>query len=148
MEKKVDVKKKVFNKPQYIKTIDTEFNELGVNNIIEDIESTVTVNDFFQFYDQLFYDIPATGENNSHEYLIKTSAEYINFDQVSDIVKALQEEITSLREQNLGLELQIVKLQTGEDISITSSLDVQVASIDNTDVLNSIGAGGLNGLTY
>lgn len=147
MEKKVDVKKKVFNKPQYIKTIDTEFNELGVNNIIEDIESTVTVNDFFQFYDQLFYDIPATGENNSHEYLIKTSAEYINFDQVSDIVKALQEEITSLREQNLGLELQIVKLQTGEDISITSSLDVQVASIDNTDVLNSIGAGGLNGLT-
>lgn len=148
MEKKVDVKKKVFNKPQYIKTIDTEFNELGINNIIEDIESTVTVNDFFQFYDQLFYDIPATGENNSHEYLIKTSAEYINFDQVSDIVKALQEEITSLREQNLGLELQIVKLQTGEDISITSSLDVQVASIDNTDVLNSIGAGGLNGLTY
>lgn len=148
MEKKVDVKKKVFNKPQYIKTIDTEFNELGINNIIEDIESTVTVNDFFQFYDQLFYDIPATGENNSHEYLIKTSAEYINFDQVSDIVKALQEEITSLREQNLGLELQIVKLQTGEDISITSSSDIQVASIDNTDVLNSIGAGGLNGLTY
>ena len=112
MEKKVDTNKIVFSKPQYIKTISTEFNELGVNNIIEDIESTVTVNDFFQFYDQLFYDIPATGEVNSHEYLIKTSAEYINFDQVSDIVKALQEEITSLREQNLDLELQIVKLQT------------------------------------
>lgn len=147
MEKKVDTNKIVFSKPQYIKTISTEFNELGVNNIIEDIESTVTVNDFFQFYDQLFYDIPATGEVNSHEYLIKTSAEYINFDQVSDIVKALQEEITSLREQNLDLELQIVKLQTGEDISITPSLDVQVASVDNTDILNSIGAGGLNGLT-
>ena len=146
MEKKVDVKKKVFNKPQYIKTINTKFNELGVTDIIEDIESTVTVTNFFQYYDELFFEIPSTGPKNSHEYLVKTSGEYINYDQDSDIVKALQEEITSLREENLQLQIDIVKAQTGENISITSSLDAQVISTDNTDVLNSIGAGGLNGL--
>ena len=146
MEKKVDVKKKVFNKPQYIKTINTKFNELGVTDIIEDIESTVTVTNFFQYYDELFFEISSTGPKNSHEYLVKTSGEYINYDQDSDIVKALQEEITSLREENLQLQIDIVKAQTGENISITSSLDAQVISTDNTDVLNSIGAGGLNGL--
>ncbi len=50
---KVDVKKTVFSKPQYIKTINTTFSELGVTNLSEDIESTVTVEKFFEFYDEL-----------------------------------------------------------------------------------------------
>lgn len=148
MENKVDVKKTVFNKPQYIKTIDTTFNELGVTNMVEDIESTVDVTKFFEYYDELFYEIPATGETNSHEYLVKTSGEYINYDQDSDIIQALQEEISALRQENLNLEIRAVKAETGEDISINPSLDVNIANSKETqtDVLNLIGANGLNGL--
>ena len=148
MENKVDVKKTVFNKPQYIKTIDTTFSELGVTNIVEDIESTVDVTKFFEYYDELFYEIPATGETNSHEFLVKTSGEYINYDQDSDIIQALQEEISALRQENLNLEIRAVKAETGEDIPIDPSLDVNIANSEETqtDVLNLIGANGLNGL--
>lgn len=148
MENQVDVKKTVFNKPQYIKTIDTTFSELGVTNIVEDIESTVDVTKFFEYYDELFYEIPATGETNSHEFLVKTSGEYINYDQDSDIIQALQEEISALRQENLNLEIRAVKAETGEDISIDPSLDVNIANSEETqtDVLSLIGANGLNGL--
>jgi hypothetical protein len=148
MANKVDVKKTVFNKPQYIKTIDTTFNELGVTNIVNDIESTVTVENFFEYYDELFYEIPATGENNSHEFLVKTSGEYINYDQDSEIVQALQDEITSLRQENLELQIRAVKAETGEDIPLTASLDINISNSTEspTDVLNQIGANGLNGI--
>lgn len=148
MENKVDVKKTVFNKPQYIKTIDTTFSELGVTNMVEDIESTVDVTKFFEYYDELFYEIPATGETNSHEFLVKTSGEYINYNQDSDIIQALQEEISALRQENLNLEIRAVKAETGEDISIDPSLDVNIANSEETqtDVLSLIGANGLNGL--
>lgn len=146
MENKVDVKKTVFNKAQYQKTIDTGFNELGVTNITEDIESTLTVEKFFENYNEIFYEIPATGETNSHEYLVKTSGEYIDFDENSEIIQALQEEINALREQNLELEMEKVKLLTGEDISLTTNIDDQTKSDSTTDVLNTIGAGGLSGI--
>ena len=148
MAKKIDVKKQVFNKAQYIKTIDTTFNELGVTNIIEDIESTVTVEQFFELYDELFYDIEPNGVNNSHEFLVKTSGEYINFDQESDIIKALQEEISSLRQENLDLQLQLVKAQTGEDIAITSSLDIEVNNSSETqkELFNDLGLNNITGI--
>ena len=148
MANKVDVKKTVFNKPQYIKTIDTTFNELGVTNIVNDIESTVTVEKFFEYYDELFYEIPSTGENNSHEFLVKTSGEYINYDQDSEIVQALQDEITSLRQENLELQIRAVKAETGENIPLTASLDVDISNSTESpsDVLNQIGANGLNGI--
>jgi hypothetical protein len=146
MENKVDVKKTVFNKAQYQKTIDTGFNELGVTNITEDIESTLTVEKFFENYNEIFYEIPATGETNSHEYLVKTSGEYIDFDENSEIIQALQEEINALREQNLELEMEKVKILTGENISLTTNVDDQTKSESTTDVLNTIGAGGLSGI--
>jgi hypothetical protein len=146
MENKVDVKKTVFNKAQYQKTIDTGFNELGITNITEDIKSTLTVEKFFENYNEIFYEIPATGETNSHEYLVKTSGEYINFDENSEIIQALQEEINALREQNLELEMEKVKLLTGENISLTTNIDDQTKSESTTDVLNTIGAGGLSGI--
>lgn len=146
--KKVDVKKEAFNKVQYVKTIDTVFNELGVNSLVDDIESTITIEKFFEYYDELFYEIPTLGSNNSHEFLVKTSGEYINYDQESDIVKALQEEISSLRQENLELQIRSVKAETGEDIPLDPSLDVDIANSQETqnEVLNYIGANGLNEL--
>lgn len=122
MEQKVDTKKKVFSKAQYPKTINTQFSELGVTSITTAITETPTVEEFFNLYDELFYDIPALGATNSHEYLVRTSGEYINFDEQSEIIQALQEEITGLREENLQLQIAAVETATGQSINFTGSL--------------------------
>jgi hypothetical protein len=122
MEQKVDTKKKVFSKAQYPKTINTQFSELGVTSITTAIAETPTVEEFFNLYDELFYDIPALGATNSHEYLVKTSGEYINFDEQSEIIQALQEEITGLREENLQLQIAATEAATGQSINFTGSL--------------------------
>lgn len=122
MEQKVDTKKKVFNKAQYPKTINTQFSELGITPITNAIAETPTVEEFFQLYDELFYDIPALGATNSHEYLARTSGEYINFDEQNEIIQALQEEITGLREENLQLQIQATEAATGQSINFTGSL--------------------------
>jgi len=122
MEQKVDTKKKVFNKAQYPKTINTQFSQLGVTSITQAIAETPTVEEFFNLYDELFYDIPALGATNSHEYLVKTSGEYIDFDQQNEIIEALQQEITSLREENLKLQISATETATGQSINFTGSL--------------------------
>jgi len=122
MEVKVDTKKTVFNKTQYPITIDTQFSQLGITSIKDAVAQTPTVEEFFQLYDELFYDIPALGETNSHEYLVKTSGEYINFDEQSEIIEALQEEITSLREENLQLQINATEAITGQSFNLTGSL--------------------------
>ena len=62
----------------------------------------------FQDYQQLFFQIPKEGATNSHEYLIKTSSEYINFTPTDDSIQALIDEINLLQQQNLELNQQIV----------------------------------------
>jgi hypothetical protein len=117
-EKKVDLNKRVFSKSQYSKTINTQFNELGVTTLQEDLASQINVIQFFEIYNNLFYDIPSNGETNSHEFLVKTSGEYINYDQIQEEIEALREEITGLREENLELQVEITKFQTGEEIDV------------------------------
>jgi len=122
MEQKVDTKKQVFNKAQYPKTINTQFSQLGVTSIADAIAQTPTTEEFFQLYNELFYDIPALGETNSHQYLVRTSGEYINFDEESDIIQALQEEITALREELLDTQINLAEATTGQSINFTGSV--------------------------
>lgn len=119
MEQKVDTRKNVFNKDQYSKTIDTSFREFGVTTISDDIQSQPTINQFFELYNQLFYDIPPTGETNSHEFLVQQSGEYINFEANSEEIQALQDEIANLREELLNAQIQIAQAASG--IQITGS---------------------------
>jgi hypothetical protein len=113
MSESVNFQKQVFNKEQYSKVIDTSFKELGVQTIQEQIVLQPSVNEFFNLYNELFYDIPELGETNSHEYLIKTSSEYINFNANQEEIAALQAEIAQLRIDLLDAQKQIVVLQTG-----------------------------------
>lgn len=131
-ERKIDLKKKVFSKSQYVKTINTQFNELGVTTLQEDLESQIDVNQFFQIYNDLFYDIPSNGEINSHEYLVKTSGEYINYDQTQIEIEALRQEITGLREENLELQVEITRFQTGEEIDVGALIREAEAQVDGT----------------
>jgi len=102
--------KTVFNKEAYLNTVDTSFAQ--VSTPPPPLEDTITVSEFFDLYDAIFYDIPTNGATNSHEYLVKTSGEYINFEQTDEDIQALLDEITALRQENLELVQQITNLQT------------------------------------
>jgi hypothetical protein len=117
MSENVNLNKQVYDKNQYTKIIDTSFKELGVQTIQQRIEEQATVNDFFEMYNNLFYDIPETGEINSHEYLIKKSSEYIGFEANQEEILALQAEIAQLRIELLDSQKQIIELQTGTTLA-------------------------------
>jgi hypothetical protein len=103
----VELNKRVFSKNQYQKVIDTSFTQLVPLNQIDTVPtSSVSVDQFFEYYNQLFFDIPKFGEVNSHEYLIKTSQEYVGTTFQSDEIQALIDEVTFLRQQNLELQQQ------------------------------------------
>lgn len=130
-EKRIDLKKDVFSKAQYTKTIDTSFSELGVTTITEDLQNQPSIEQFFQLYNDLFYDIPPNGPTNSHEYLVQTSGDYINFNQESIEIEALRAEISQLRADNLNLQMENVKLQVSgsaspEDIKRLNELQTQL----------------------
>ena len=115
MAEKLDLNKKSFNKYQYEKVINTKFSQLAIS--VSEVSSTpiisspTVINDFFLKYNQLFFDIPKTGATNSHEYLIKTSTEYIDYKVVNDEILALIEEINSLQRQNLELNQKLIDIQ-------------------------------------
>ena len=132
-EEKINLVKDVYNKRDYLKTIDTSFRELGVTTVAQDLEQETTVEDFFRLYNELFYDIPprssnngsgangggaggggtAGGGNNSHEYLVKQSGEYINFERDLEEIEALRREIAELREELLATQLENIELSAG-----------------------------------
>ena len=116
MSEIVNLNKKVYNKNTYEKVIDTSFKQLGVKTIQQQIAAQPPANDFFSLYNDLFYDIPELGEVNSHEYLIKKSSEYINFEPNNEEIIALQAEIAQLRIDLLESQKQVIALQTGTTI--------------------------------
>ena len=101
--------KTVYPKSIYENVIDTSFTQ---NQPSIPLEDTVTTDQFFELYNSLFYDIPAEGDTNSHAYLVQRSGEYINADGTSEVVQVLLDEITSLQQEILVLNEQIIQLQT------------------------------------
>tara|TARA_R110001632_G_scaffold6390_3_gene26237 strand:+ start:440 stop:967 length:528 start_codon:yes stop_codon:yes gene_type:complete len=143
---KVDLIRKIYSKTEYPKIIDTKFSQLGVVSLNEQIDNTVTVNQFFEYYNELFYDIPSLGEVNSHEYLIKTSGDYINFDQDSDEIEALRKEITQLRRDLLQAQIGKAEALSGEkiDIDVNSIDDASIAGDDFANITQAISSPSTN----
>ena len=110
----IKLNKQVFNKRDYVKTIDTSFKELGIQSSQEQINDQPTVQEFFNLYEELLYEINEIGATNSHEYLIKTSSEYINFSENDELIEALQREIADLRQELLESQKQITESQSTE----------------------------------
>lgn len=110
-QEQLKLTKQVYDKNQYQKVIDTSFTQLVQPTLSPTGSSLPTVNQFFDYYNQLFFDIPKFGEANSHEYLIKTSQEYIGDSSVvSDEVQALMQEVTQLRQENLEFQQYILDI--------------------------------------
>ena len=121
MAENLNLNKQVFNKRAYLKTIDTSFSELGTKTLQEEISSQPTVQEFFNMYNTLFYNINELGPTNSHEYLIKTSQEYIGFKEDNEIIKLLQAEIAGLRKELLETQKQLSGLAI-EAASVSSDV--------------------------
>ena len=102
MSQEVKLIKEVYGRNTYTKVIDTTFSELYVPDTASLAPSTqVSVEAFFDAYNDLFFQIPATGDLNSHEYLVKRSGEYLGGGVLTDNERAYIEEINSLRQQLL-----------------------------------------------
>lgn len=101
MEQKVDLIKEVYGRNTYTRIVDTSFTELYAPPTPTAPAETLTVEQFFDLYNQLFFEIPATGEVNSHEYLAAKSTEYLGGPVLTDNERAYIEEINALRQQLL-----------------------------------------------
>lgn len=115
-KQQINLKRTVFDKNAFENTINTEFTELlnQPDPSFFDV-NLATQEDFWILYNKFFYEIPKLGDINSHEYLAKTSGEYISYVPNQEEIDALLQEIADLREENLDVRQQIV--QVIEDFS-------------------------------
>ena len=145
MSENIEFSKQVFNKSQYNKIIDTSFKQLGIKSPLQQIEETPSVNDFFQMYNELFYDIPETGPTNSHEFLIQRSSEYINFEPNNEEIEALQNEIAQLRTELLDTQRQLIEAETGvivDELPNNTSLNSTTSTSSGATTGGSSGGSG------
>jgi hypothetical protein len=107
---KVSLQKEVFIDEQFKKVVNTEFTQLINTQTTSSAVTTptISVTEFFQYYKELFFQIPKLGDTNSHEYLIKTSTEYIGATNNDPLVQALIEETTQLRQENFNMQQQLL----------------------------------------
>jgi len=121
MKQQVPLNRETYSKPQYERTINTSFTQLGVATQA-DVIILPTVDEFFQYYQELFFQIPKEGAINSHQYLIEQSLSYVGEQQQIDEIRALQEEITELRNQLL--ESRTDAINTIADVLDTTNLNL------------------------
>ena len=135
MGTQVDLVRQEFEKNRYNKNINTSFSQF-VAPTLPSASTPPSVQEFFQFYEQIFYVIPKEGDINSHRYLINTSEAYIGASEQSDELRALQEEITALR-------IQLLQAQTGPAQTIIDTLSAsnlnlpELPEVPNLDIPSS-----------
>ena len=109
---KISLYRDVFDKTAFNNTVDTNFSQLDQE--APDLSffdpNLATIEDFFNIYQNLFYQIPKFGDILSHQYLVVESTAYTNFIENQQQIDALLEEITDLREENLQLNLDLQQI--------------------------------------
>ena len=92
--------------------INTNFSQFIPPSTDTIIEPDLTVEEFFDQYNVLFFEIPPSGSDSSHLGLINKSLDYIGLS-----LDDLQSEIEYLRQENVELKNQILqtsKINIGE----------------------------------
>jgi hypothetical protein len=107
----IPIQKQVLNKKDYSKVIDINFYQLFNGQNIE-TTPTFTLDDFFQLYESLFYQIPKEGDINSHRYILQKEANYLGVEINQDNIQALLDEITSLRQELFNTQQIVNSLNT------------------------------------
>jgi hypothetical protein len=103
----ISFNKNVFNKNNFEKIVDVSFNQL----LKPTLNTTFTLTDFFQLYENLFESIPKEGDIQSHRYILNKTADYlgVNINETTDI-QALLNEITTLRGELLDANKTLLDL--------------------------------------
>ena len=104
----IPIEKQVFDKNGFGRVIDTQFHQL-LNNQSEETPE-FTIEDFFELYENLFYQIPKEGDTNSHRYILEKEADYLGVIVNQDDIQALLEEITNLRQQVLDTQTALAEI--------------------------------------
>jgi len=121
MNKRLNLNKTLFDKIKYSRTIDNSFKEL-LPPPLEEIVETLTIEEFFEAYNNLFFEIPKTGLN-SHNTLIQKSSEYVGDEQTNEELDALYAEVTALREQLLETQKELSDIQRAQSESELQNLN-------------------------
>lgn len=131
-DKNLPLRKTVYTKEQLGRIFDPEFREFETDPGLGQTD----LDEFFRLYNELFFDIPLNGANNSHEFLLRRSSEVARLDEVPLDIQPLLDEIASLRRQLLDanrrvLELEIQGIADGQEISLEEflALQNQIASL-------------------
>jgi hypothetical protein len=106
MSEIIDLGKTTFSRKNFEKVVDNRFKQLLNNRPVAD--NTFTINDFFQLYEDLFYQIPKEGEVQSHRYILNQTAEYLGINVGGTDIQALLDEITTLRSELLTVNQTLV----------------------------------------
>jgi hypothetical protein len=95
----IPIQKQVFGK-DFSKVIDVEFKQLLQKTT--DNNNEITIDEFFNLYEELFYQIPKEGESHSHRYILTRTVDHLGVRLADDTdVQALLQEITELRQELL-----------------------------------------------
>ena len=108
MAENIKVQKTVYKKDQFGKVVDRTFNTFAQPDLLP---AERTVEEFFNDYENLYYDIPPKGAAQSHQYLIGKSSELVNFEKDTEDIQPLLDEISQLRQQLLEANQEIIELQ-------------------------------------
>ena len=101
--------KSVFSKGEF----DKNFNQL-INTISSSEDTSFTLDDFFQIYENLFIQIPKEDDINSHRYMMNRSAEYLGIKLADETdIQALLNEITTIRNDLLVSNKTLAELNNG-----------------------------------
>jgi hypothetical protein len=103
MSQQITIERQVFDKDQFGRVINTQFSQL-LNQQQGEETPEFTLEDFFELYESLFFQIPKEGDNESHRYILEKTAEYLGVIVSQDDIQALLDEITNLRQQVLDLQ--------------------------------------------
>ena len=115
MAQQINIEKIAFDKNDYSRVIDTQFKQLA-NQQVE--EQNFTIEDFFELYEQLFYQIPFEGEIYSHRYLLEREADYLGVNINQEDTQALLDEITLLRQQILDSQSVVQDIESSLNVSM------------------------------
>lgn len=111
MAEKIQLNDQVFNRNQYVKTIDTKFSEFGVSPVADPIDPGYTIYDFFKDYKRLLPSIPDEGEFNSKQYLIQRSGNYVYEEAINNTISELFLELTELIETLVAKQQELAEVQ-------------------------------------
>ncbi len=105
---KIILGKRSYKKEQVEVAFDLEFKSF--KDPVPEID-TDTIEELFRLYDLLYYNIPAEGDTNSHEYLLRMSSELADFDKNLEEIQPLLDEVAQLRQELLLANQQIIELE-------------------------------------